>query len=75
MDHRNKKMTTYHLSVNIENALKQKSLLFFEDENGNQMSTYSAKKFLMGEQAKGKKYFTGCDNESPEGKCLGHPDL
>lgn len=68
-------MTTYHLSVNIENALKQKILSIFEDENGNQMSTYSAKKFLMEEQAKGKKYFTGCDNESSEGKCLGHPDL
>jgi hypothetical protein len=63
---------TFHLSVNIEGALKQRSLEIFEDDEGHIISTKSAKKMLRDEQSKGYKYFCGCDNRSVEGRCLGH---
>ena len=65
-------MKTFHLCLNIEGALKQRSLEIIEDDNGNILSTKTAKKILKEEQAKGKKYFTGCDNVDVDGKCLGH---
>ena len=65
----------FHLSVNIEGALKLRSLNIFEDENGNPMSSKAAKAMLRDEQAKGKKYFCGCDNVDIEGKCLGHAEI
>ena len=65
-------MRIFHVCVNIAGALKQKSLWFLEDDDGKIMSTHSAKKFLLNQQAKGKKYFTGCNNETEEGRCGGH---
>ena len=53
-------MRTYHLCVNIENALKKQTLSFFEDDKGEIMSTKEVKKILREEQSKGRKYFTGC---------------
>jgi hypothetical protein len=63
----------YHLSVNIEGALKQRSLNYFEDKNGNSMSTTRVKDLLRKAAALGKKFFSGdCDNQNSEGRCLGH---
>jgi hypothetical protein len=63
-----------HVCVCIEGALKQRSITWIEDDDGNPLSTKAAKRFLRGELAKGKKYLTSgdCDNVSPEGRCLGH---
>ena len=63
-----------HVCVCIEGALKQKSITWIEDDNGNPLSTREAKRFLREELAKGKKYLVGgnCDNVSDEGRCLGH---
>lgn len=67
--------TTHHVGMNIENALKMRSLNFLQDENGNFLSTKAAKQFLREERAKGKKYLTSssCDNQDADGVCLGHP--
>jgi hypothetical protein len=67
--------TNYHLAVSIEGALRQRSLLCFEDDNGVAMSTKQAKQFLREHLKLGKKYFTNsdCDNQNADGKCLGHP--
>jgi hypothetical protein len=62
----------FHLCINIEGAIKQRSLEIFEDDEGSILSTKTAKKMLKEEKAKGYKYFCGCDNRSPEGRCLGH---
>jgi hypothetical protein len=64
----------YHFSVDIAGALKQRSLDFFEDENGNVIPTKEAKQILRQEQAQGKKYYCGCDNTKADGSCAGHPD-
>ena len=62
----------FHVCVDIEGALKQRSLTYFDDDNGKPMTTKAAKQFLRMELQKGKKYFCGCDNVSAEGRCLGH---
>jgi hypothetical protein len=63
-----------HVCVCIEGALRQRSITWIDDDDGCQLSTKAAKKFLREELAKGKKYLTSgdCDNVSPEGRCLGH---
>lgn len=67
--------TSYHICLDIAGALNRRSLNFLQDDDGNFLSTKEAKRLLKEEQSLGKKYFTGtaCDNQSEEGKCLGHP--
>jgi hypothetical protein len=62
----------FHLCINIEGALKQRSIKIFEDDEGRILSTKAAKEMLEEEKAKGHKYFCGCDNRDTEGRCLGH---
>ena len=63
-----------HLCVCIEGALRQKSLTWLDDDNGNPLSTRRAKRLLREELAKGKKYLVSgnCDNVDADGRCLGH---
>ena len=66
--------TTIHICLDIEGALRQRSLTWLEDDNGRPLTTKQAKALLRAELAKGKKYLTSscCDNVSAEGRCLGH---
>lgn len=63
-----------HVCLCIEGALKQRSITWLEDDNGNPLSTKEAKRLLREELAKGKKYLVSgnCDNFDAEGRCMGH---
>lgn len=65
-------MKTFHCCLNIEGALKQRSLRHFLEQDGKPLSDKEVRSFLSERQAQGKKYFTGCDNETEEGRCGGH---
>lgn len=66
---------SYHLCASVEKALE----LLRKDKNiftGTAEETFTA---IMKNKAAGKQFYTGCNNESADGKCNGHapgsPDL
>ena len=63
-----------HFCLCIEGALRQKNLTWLNDDNGNPLSTIRAKRLLIEELAKGKKYLVSdnCNNVDADGRCLGH---
>ena len=66
----------YHLCVEIEGEMKRihkegKTVLF----DGEQVASLSdAFAQLVKAQKEGKKFYTGCDNMTKEGRCGGHKD-
>lgn len=58
----------FHVCVPVERAIE-------ELKKGNNIfdgTPHEALKDLLAQKAKGKKYYTGCDNENSEGRCAGH---
>ncbi|MFA5993342.1 MAG: hypothetical protein WC823_00110 [Parcubacteria group bacterium] len=61
-----------HICVPIDRAIEelQKGNNLFEPATPSE-----AFRVLIRQKEKGKKYFTGCSNEGPDGMCQGHPDI
>ncbi len=58
----------FHVSIPFKKAIE----LLQEGTNPLDCSPNQALRELTEQHAKGKKYFTGCDNESEDGHCAGH---
>ena len=61
----------FHICIPTDKAIE----LLAEGKNlFDPASPADALKALYAQQALGKNYFTGCDNEGDNGMCNGHPD-
>lgn len=73
-------MTTYHLGLDIAGTLRQpdKRLKGLLSNDGRKLSAKEVRHFLhsLRVQNPEQTVFTGdcCDNQGPDGGCLGHPD-
>lgn len=73
-------MTTYHIGLDIAGTLRQpnKVLNGLLSDEGRNLSAKEVRHFLHNLRVKNPKQtlFTGdrCDNQGPDGGCLGHPD-
>jgi len=68
-------VTDYHPCISLDN-LRRLYLEgrggFIEDDNGRVLTEHEVYQLCRDEQAKGYKYFCGCDNRDSDGRCLGH---
>lgn len=60
-------MKKVHLHAPTETALR----MLRENYNLLNCSPEQAEKELLGQQALGKQYFSGCGNETSDGRCAG----
>ena len=65
----------FHVSLDIEGALKrnESTLDGVLTIDGRELSGDEVKAFLIDQRRQhGYKYYAGCDNMTPEGRCAGH---
>lgn len=73
-------MTTYHIGLSIAGTLRQPGhhIEGLISSDGRDLSASEVRHFLreLKEQNPALELFTGdkCDNQGPNGGCLGHPD-
>lgn len=73
-------MTTYHIGLSIPGTLRQpdEHIEGLISSEGRDLSASEVRRFLreLKEQNPALELFTGtdCDNQGPNGGCLGHPD-
>lgn len=65
---------TYHLSVHIDNALRQPNdrLSGIFEQNGRPMAAHEVRRMLIRDKNKGHTLYCPCDIRTPEGRCAGH---
>jgi len=68
-------MTTFHLRINLQGALRNKFFDCWTDDDGNELTQEQAKAEIKKMIASGKKHLVlgNCDNQQ-DGHCMGHPD-